>query len=42
MKKGNKTLLTLLQSNCRTYEIYAHWNFYWMVTLDILKKLLEK
>jgi len=38
----NKTLLTLTQSNCITYEIYAHWSFYWMVTLDILKKLLEK
>jgi uncharacterized protein YndB with AHSA1/START domain len=38
----NKTILTLTQSNCVTYEIYAHWNFYWMVTLDILRKLLEK
>jgi uncharacterized protein YndB with AHSA1/START domain len=41
-EKGNKTLLTLMQSNCITYEIYAHWNFYWIVTLDILKKLVEK
>jgi uncharacterized protein YndB with AHSA1/START domain len=38
----NKTLLKLTQSNCITYEVYAHWNFYWTVTLDILKKLLEK
>lgn len=38
----NKTTLTVTQSNCITYEIYAHWNFYWLVTLDILKKLLEK
>lgn len=38
----NGTLLKLTQSNCITYEIYAHWNFYWLVTLDILKKLLEE
>ena len=38
----NKTLLTLRQSNCTTFEIYAHWNFYWTITLDILRKLLEK
>ncbi|HTB31172.1 MAG TPA: SRPBCC domain-containing protein [Bacteroidia bacterium] len=38
----NKTLLKLTQGNCITYEVYAHWNFYWTVTLDILKKLLEK
>jgi hypothetical protein len=40
--KENQTILTLTQSNCITYEIYAHWNFYWLVTLDIFKKLLEK
>lgn len=40
--KGNKTMLTLTQSNCITHEIYAHWNFYWVVTLNILKKLVEK
>ena len=38
----NKTILTLTQSNCITYEIYAHWNFYWLVTLDMFRKLVEK
>jgi len=38
----DKTMLTLTQSNFITYEIYAHWNFYWTVTLDIIQKLLEK
>jgi|SRR6185312_2031952 len=40
--KENKTILSLTQSNCTTYEIYAHWNFYWLVTLDIFRKLVEK
>lgn len=40
--KENKTILALTQSNCITYEIYAHWNFYWVVTLDIFRKLVEK
>jgi uncharacterized protein YndB with AHSA1/START domain len=40
--KEAQTILTLTQSNCITYEIYAHWNFYWLVTLDIFKKLVEK
>ncbi len=40
--KENQTILILTQSNCITYEIYAHWNFYWLVTLDIFRKLVEK
>lgn len=40
--KENNTILTLTQSNCITYEIYAHWNFYWLVTLDMFRKLVEK
>ena len=40
--QGNKTILTLVQSNFVTEVSYAHWNFYWVVTLDVLRKLLEK
>lgn len=42
INKENKTLLTLTQTDFITYEIYAHWNFYWVVTLNIIRKLAEK
>jgi uncharacterized protein YndB with AHSA1/START domain len=39
---GTHTLLTLTQHNFATETIYAHWNFYWMVALDKIRKLAEK
>jgi uncharacterized protein YndB with AHSA1/START domain len=38
---GNQTILTLTQTNFAMESMYQHWNFYWLVTLDILKKFVE-
>lgn len=38
----NQTILTLTVSNFPTEEIYRHLAFYWNVTLEILKKQIEK
>ncbi len=35
------TELSLKCSNLINTAIYGHWNFYWAVTLDILKHMLE-
>lgn len=40
--KDNKTLLTLTQSNFVTDIMYEHSNKNWDVTLDVMKKLIEK
>ncbi|HET6989959.1 MAG TPA: SRPBCC domain-containing protein [Bacteroidia bacterium] len=39
---GNQTRLTLTCSNIVTEAIYTHLNFYWTVTLDVIRKLIEK
>lgn len=39
---GDKTVLTLTITNLINEVIYGHVNFYWITTLEILKKLLEK
>ena len=38
---GNQTELTLTLSNFPTDSIYKHLAFYWNVTLEILKKMIE-
>ena len=38
----NQTTLTLTLSNFPTENIYKHLAFYWNVTLEILKRLVEK
>ncbi len=39
---NDKTLLTLTQSNFLTDTLYRHFNFYWTLTLDRLKKTTER
>ena len=38
----DQTILTLTLSNSPTESIYKHLAFYWNVTLEILKKMIEK
>lgn len=38
----NKTILTLTISNFPTLSIYQHLAFYWNVTLEVLKRKIEK
>ena len=38
---GTQTSLTLTVSNFPTESIYKHMRFYWNVTLEIFKKMLE-
>jgi uncharacterized protein YndB with AHSA1/START domain len=38
----NQTSLTLTVSNFPTETIYKHLAYYWMVTLEILKKMIEQ
>lgn len=42
IEQENTTLLTLHQHNFATKTMYKHWEFYWMVTLDIFRKYVEK
>jgi len=35
------TELNLICSNTINEPIYGHWNFYWTITLNILKKVIE-
>ena len=37
----NQTMLTLTVSNFPTETIYKHFVFYWNVTLEILKRMIE-
>jgi len=39
---GDQTELTLTQSNFKLDTMYRHFNFYWTLTLDRLKKTIEK
>jgi uncharacterized protein YndB with AHSA1/START domain len=40
--RGNEgTKLSLVCGNLINEAIYGHWNFYWIVTLDLLKKVIE-
>ena len=38
----NQTVVTLTLSNFPTESIYTHLAFYWNVTVEILKRMLEK
>jgi uncharacterized protein YndB with AHSA1/START domain len=38
----NRTTLTLTLSNFPTESIYKHLTFYWNVTLEILKRMIEE
>jgi len=38
----NETVLTLTLSNFPTQSIYQHLAFYWNVTLEVLKKMIEE
>jgi hypothetical protein len=40
--KEDETLLTLTLSNFPTESIYQHLAFYWNVTLETLKKMIEE
>jgi uncharacterized protein YndB with AHSA1/START domain len=40
--KSNQTTLTLTVSNFPTENIYKHLAFYWNVTLEILKRMIEE
>lgn len=37
----NGTTLKLTQSNFVTQTIYHHFNFYWTIALEVMKKLIE-
>ncbi|MBI3519903.1 MAG: SRPBCC domain-containing protein [Bacteroidetes bacterium] len=39
--EGEKTKLYLDCHNLINEAIYGHWNFYWIMTLGILKKVVE-
>jgi uncharacterized protein YndB with AHSA1/START domain len=39
---NHQTTLTLTASNFPTETIYKHFAFYWNVTLEILKRMIEK
>lgn len=39
---GGQTELTLTQSNFKLDTIYRHYNFFWTLTLDRLKKIIER
>ena len=41
-KNSDQTLVDLTLSNSPTYEIQKHLEFYWNVTLDILKAFVEQ
>jgi uncharacterized protein YndB with AHSA1/START domain len=40
--KDERTTLTLTLTNCATESIYKHLAFYWNVTLEVLKQMIEK
>ena len=42
MPKEDHTVLALKQSNFILEATFAHWNYYWNITLDRMKKLIEK
>jgi uncharacterized protein YndB with AHSA1/START domain len=39
---GERTILTLTQSNFPSQSIFKHLSFYWNVTLEVLKKWIEE
>jgi uncharacterized protein YndB with AHSA1/START domain len=42
IEKGDKTTLTLTQHNFVTLTNYKHFDFYWNVTLQIIKRWSEQ
>lgn len=38
---NNETTLEVITENIPDYETYRHWNFYWTVTLGIIKQVVE-
>lgn len=41
ISEKNNTLIQLTQSNFVAKASFEHWNFYWNVTLQIIKKIAE-
>jgi hypothetical protein len=39
---GERTILTLSLSNFPNESIYKHLSFYWNVTLEVLKRMIEE
>jgi uncharacterized protein YndB with AHSA1/START domain len=39
---GNTTTLTFTQSNFQTDIIYKHFNYYWTIALELMKKVSER
>jgi hypothetical protein len=39
---ATETLLELTTENINDEIIYGHWNFYWTVTLDIIRRMAEE
>ena len=37
----NSTLLTVRISNFPTESIFKHWEFYWRITIEVLKRFIE-
>jgi uncharacterized protein YndB with AHSA1/START domain len=40
--REDQTILTLTLNQCATESIYKHLAFYWNVTLEVLKQMIEK
>ncbi|MNS29731.1 hypothetical protein D3C72_617420 [compost metagenome] len=40
-ERDGTTTLALQQDNLLTYEIHGHWNFYWAMALDRIRRLAE-
>lgn len=40
-RAGGGTVVTLAQENLATPEIVGHWNFYWNMALDRIRRLAE-
>lgn len=41
-KLDAQTMLTLTHSNIKLDVAYKHWNFYWAMAMDRIRKLVEK
>ena len=37
----NSTLLTVRTSNFPSEPIFKHWEFYWRVTIEVVKRFIE-
>jgi uncharacterized protein YndB with AHSA1/START domain len=39
--EGNSTLLNVRASNFPSEAIFKHWEFYWRVTIEVVKRFIE-